>query len=81
MKATHITIFLNENRVITEISVISQSKVKNTPTELFRYMNPEGIGKDKTALKYYKLIKRKNGNWKTENNSPLAVCKTYFRNN
>lgn len=81
MKPTHITIFLNEKRIITEISVISQSKIRNITTELFRYMNPDGIGSNKKALQYYMMLTRKNGNWKNENSNHLATCKTYYRNN
>jgi len=81
MKATHIATFINKGNVITEIIVTSQSKVRNLKTELFKYMNPAGIGDNKTAIGYLKMINRKNGKWTSSPHHPLDVCRTYHRNN
>jgi len=80
MKATHITTFKNSENIITEIIVTSQSKTRHLPTTLFHYLNPKGIGMSKEALKFFRLINRKNGNW-VNANCPSHVVKTYYRNN
>lgn len=81
MKPTHIATFRNKENIITEIRVISQSKVRNITTELFHYANYKGIGDNKVALRYFRMINRKNGKWTASSFNPLDVCRTYYRNN
>jgi hypothetical protein len=79
MKPTHICTFSNSENIVTEIIVTSQSKVRHLPTTLFHYLDPKGIGTSKKAVRYFRMVTRKNGKW--NNNSIPNIVTTYSRSN
>ena len=78
MKATHIAIFKDKEGIMNEIIVTSQSKTRHFPTKLFHYMHRDGIGNNPTALRYLKMVDRKNGKWQRMINTAVN---SYWRSN